>query len=251
MSDSLQTPSANSQRLCYFTAQAGFHRHNFETPEPRRNQHIEAEIRLRTAKMVVRLPVKHQKKTKDMLRRLKMPIRKITVFTITLIALTLLAAACNKSGGSSPTATAKAFYDAAKAKDVPGMKNALSKKSLEMMEAFAKMGGKTLDESLKEPNSKQPPTFEARNEKITGDTATLELKDDQGKWQTMPFVKEDGQWKIALDQLLEKAFQDAGPGPEIQSPGPEKATPSPEKSEGEQPKQEGEQPKSEGEHSTP
>jgi hypothetical protein len=251
MPGSLQTLSANSQRLCYFTAQAGFHRHNIETLEPHRNQHIEAESRLRTANTVARLPVISQKKTKDILRRLKMPIRKITVFTITLLVFTLLAAACNKSGGSTPTATAKAFYDAAKAKDVPGMKNALSKKSLEMMEAFAKMGGKTLDESLKEPNSKQPPTFEARNEKVTGDTATLELKDEQGKWQTMPFVKEGGQWKIALDQLLEKAFQDAGPGPEIQSSSPEKAEPSPEKSEGEQSKPEGEQPKSEGEHSTP
>ncbi|HEX8887800.1 MAG TPA: hypothetical protein VF779_01400 [Pyrinomonadaceae bacterium] len=175
-----------------------------------------------------------------------MPRRKITAFIIALVVFTLLVAGCNKSAGLSPTATAKAFYDAAKAKDVNGMKNALSKKSLDMMEAFAKMGGKTLDESLKEPNTKQPPTFEARNEKITGDTATLELKDEQGKWQTMPFVKEDGQWKIALDQLLEKAFQDAGPGssPEIQSPGPETQTPTQEKSEGEQSKPE-------GEHSTP
>src|SRR4051812_46725134 len=105
-----------------------------------------------------------------------MPMRKITAFTITLVVFTLLAAACNKPAGSSPTATARAFYDAAKAKDVQGIKNALSKKSLEMMEAFAKMGNKTLDESLKEPNSTQPPTFEARNEKITGDTATLEIK---------------------------------------------------------------------------
>lgn len=181
-----------------------------------------------------------------------MPIRKITLLTITLVVFALFVAACNKSAGSSPTATAKAFYDAAKAKDIQGMKNAMSKKSLEMMEAFAKMGGKTLDESLKEPNaSKQPPTFEARNEKITGDTATIEVKDEQGKWQSMPFVKEGGQWKIALDQLLEKAFQEAGPGPEIQSPSPEMQTPSPDKSAPGPEKSEGEQPKSEDEHSTP
>ena len=44
----------------------------------------------------------------------------LTLF-VALLAFTL-AAACNKAG-SSPTATAKAFYDAAKSKDVQGMKN--------------------------------------------------------------------------------------------------------------------------------
>src|SRR4051812_30578160 len=135
---------------------------------------------------------------------------KIAVFFSILIALTLSAAACSKSAGSTPTAVAKSFYDASKAKDVQGVKNALSKKSLEMMEAFAKMGNKSLDEALKDPesNSKQPATFEARNEKITGDTASLEIKDVDGKWQSMPFVKEDGQWKIAIDKAFEKAMQE-------------------------------------------
>ena len=169
-----------------------------------------------------------------------MTTRKITVLTITLVVCTLLAAACSKSGGSSPTAVAKAFYDASKAKDVQGMKNAMSKKSLEMMEAFAKMGNKSLDESLKEPNEKQPQTFEARNEKITGDTATLELKDEGGKWQTMPFVKEGGQWKLAFDQAFEKAMKESGPGPEIQSTSPASPAASPENSEGEQPAPDGE-----------
>jgi hypothetical protein len=136
--------------------------------------------------------------------------RKTVLFSAALIVLALAVTACNKSG-SSPTATAKAFYEATKTKDVDGMKKALSKKSLEMMEAFAKMGNKSLDESLKESNpTKQPPSFEAQNEKINGDTATLDVKDENGKWQSVPFVKEDGQWKIALDQLLEKAFSQMG-----------------------------------------
>ena len=141
--------------------------------------------------------------------------RKITAFITTLLVLALLAAACGKSGGATPTATAKAFYDAAKSQDVKGMKNALSKKSLEVMEAFAKMGNKSLDDTLKEP-SNMPPAFEARNEKITGDTATLEVKGQGDKWDTLYFVKEDGQWKIAFDQAMEKSIRDAGP----QTPAP-------------------------------
>jgi hypothetical protein len=180
---------------------------------------------------------------------------KIAVFFSILIALTLSAAACSKSAGSTPTAVAKSFYDASKAKDVQGVKNALSKKSLAMMEAFAKMGNKTLDEALKDPDSgaKQPPAFEARNEKVTGDTATIEVKDENGKWQTMPFVKEDGQWKIALDQAFENAMKDGGPAPDMKPDAkPDMKMPSPEKSEGEQPKSsEGEQSTPDSDHHTP
>src|SRR5215211_3377540 len=137
--------------------------------------------------------------------------RKITAFITTLLVFTLLIAGCSKSGGATPTATAKAFYDAAKAKDVQTLKNSMSKKSLEVMEAFAKMGGKTLDDTLKEP-SNMPPAFEARNEKITGDTATLEVKGKGDKWDTLYFVKEDGRWKIAFDKSMENSMRDAGPG---------------------------------------
>ena len=125
--------------------------------------------------------------------------RKTLALVVALLTLTLAATACNKAG-SSPTATAKAFYDAAKAKDAAGIKSTMSKGSLEMMETIAKSQKKTLDEALKEPSSSPPPpNFESRNEKITGDTATLEVKDEKGNWDSIPFVKEDGQWKIALD----------------------------------------------------
>jgi hypothetical protein len=131
-----------------------------------------------------------------------MRMGKVSTPIIALLLALMAVTGCNKSG-SSPTATAKAFYDAVKAKDVPGIKNAMSKNSLEMMEQFAKLENKSLDEALKDPNSSHPPaTFESQNEKITGDTATLEVKNEKGTWETLPFVKEDGQWKIALDKAL-------------------------------------------------
>lgn len=133
---------------------------------------------------------------------------KTFALTIALMAmLALINTACSKGGGgSSPTATAKAFYDAAKSKDVQGMKNALSKGSLAVMESFAKLDNKSLDEMLKEPSGTPPATFESRNEVIKGDTATLEVKNNKGAWEKTPFVKEDGQWKLALDKALEEGF---------------------------------------------
>ena len=124
--------------------------------------------------------------------------RKIVQLVGALIALALIAAACNKSG-SSPTATAQAFYEAAKSKDISAMKSLVSKNTLDMMDKAAKAQNKSIDDLLKASNEAAPPpaTFETRNEKIDGDKATLEVNQDgKGKWQTVTFVKEDGSWKL-------------------------------------------------------
>jgi hypothetical protein len=139
--------------------------------------------------------------------------------TITLLfAASLLlfsVVACKFGFGSSPTATFKAFYEAQKNKDAAGLKKTLSKSSLEMMEKAAKEQKKTFDEALKEgfndPAFKSQQLPETRNEKIDGDSATLEVQDEQSKkWEKMYFSKEDGQWKIALDKTIEELFKKMG-----------------------------------------
>ncbi|MDT4954961.1 MAG: hypothetical protein QOJ02_3099 [Acidobacteriota bacterium] len=142
-----------------------------------------------------------------------MKTRKILALVVALTSLALAAAACGSKAGASPTATAKAFYDAVKAKDATAIKATMSKSSLDMMEKFAKAENKSLDEMLKEPNSsKQPPAFESQNESITGDTASIEVKDENGKWEKLPFVKEDGAWKIALDKAMQSGMSGNEPG---------------------------------------
>jgi Tfp pilus assembly major pilin PilA len=115
--------------------------------------------------------------------------------------------ACGLWGGS-PTASFKAYFEAARKKDIAGMKKYMSKGTLDMTEKNAKTQGKSLDEALQNQSdisAKSSETNpETRNEKITGDTATLEIKtENNGEWITMPFVKEDGTWKIALDKFVE------------------------------------------------
>ena len=123
--------------------------------------------------------------------------------------------ACSMLKGSSPTSTYKAFFEAQKNKDVPGIKKTLSKGSLEMLEKGAKEQKKTLDASLKEgfddPTFKAPTMPETRNEKIDGNAATLEIQNEQTKkWDTMYFVKEDGDWKVALDKTMEELIKKIG-----------------------------------------
>jgi Domain of unknown function (DUF4878) len=119
---------------------------------------------------------------------------KIMVLALTLAVLALAATGCKK-GGATPTGITQAYFEAVKNKDVAGMKNVFSKRSLQLLEERARQLGRPLDELMKEQTV---PPFEAQNEKINGDTATLEVKDENGKWETYNFIKEDGVWKVAL-----------------------------------------------------
>lgn len=103
----------------------------------------------------------------------------------------------------SPTAVFTSFVEAMKKKDAATMKNSLSKASLVQMEEAAKMQKKTLDEILADTEDvAKEKTPAVQNEKIDGDTATVEVENEiTKKWDTVPFVKEDGKWKIAMDKI--------------------------------------------------
>jgi hypothetical protein len=43
---------------------------------------------------------------------------------------------------------------------------------------------------------KLPASAESKDEKIDGDKATLQVKSENDQWNTINFVKEDGEWKM-------------------------------------------------------
>ncbi|HEV7375493.1 MAG TPA: DUF4878 domain-containing protein [Pyrinomonadaceae bacterium] len=110
------------------------------------------------------------------------------------------------SSGSTPADAFEAYYEAIKAKDVNAVKKLFSKSMVTMMEEQAKRSNKTVDdvmaEGLKQASAEVPEAMpETRNEKIEGDTATLEIRDEKkDKWETIHFVKEGGEWKLSLDK---------------------------------------------------
>ncbi|HEX8143847.1 MAG TPA: hypothetical protein VF553_14710 [Pyrinomonadaceae bacterium] len=103
---------------------------------------------------------------------------------------------------TTPTNTFMAFYEASKKNDVEAVKRTLSKGSLDFLTGEARKDNKTLEAALTESlkNADVPTTTpEVRNEKIDGDNATLEVKDNKtNSWDTFNFVKENGEWKIKL-----------------------------------------------------
>lgn len=107
---------------------------------------------------------------------------------------------------TTPKGAFTAYYEAVKRKDVDAVMDLFSKGTMTMMEAEAKRKDTTLAAVMKEgleQAGKDIPTEvpETRNEKIDGDKATLEINDvKKGKWETLNFVKEDGEWKLAFDE---------------------------------------------------
>jgi hypothetical protein len=100
---------------------------------------------------------------------------------------------------ASPTQAYQTAYAARQKNDLAGLKRVLSKAMLGFLQDIGKGEQKTLDDELKElVATPQAPTAEVRNEKITGNNATLEYLDEKGKWSLMGFVKEGADWKMTL-----------------------------------------------------
>lgn len=113
------------------------------------------------------------------------------------------------TGGSvpaagSPTAALRAYYEAGMKKDIATAKRYLSAGSIKVLEQGARNMGMTLDEAMQQNAQQATSTTmpEFTNEKISGDTATVDIK-AEGNTLTMHMVQEGGEWKLAMDKVLE------------------------------------------------
>lgn len=117
------------------------------------------------------------------------------------------AAAESKPGtpAMSPTETLKALSQASAKRDVEAIKGYLSQGTLERLEIGAQEQNKTSDEILKEKDGAPFPKLpELGAEAIDGDNATVEVRNPETReFEKLPFVKEDGRWKVALDIYLD------------------------------------------------
>ncbi len=132
-----------------------------------------------------------------------------------LSAVFLMSCKSTAPSANTPSDALKQYVAASQKSDVETMKRLLSKGSVELIDKSAKAQNSTIDELLRKESSVKIQNLpETRNEKIEGDTATVEIKNEtNGAFDmTMPFVKEDGAWKIARDKyiadLMKKATED-------------------------------------------
>jgi len=110
---------------------------------------------------------------------------------------------------ATPTDAYKTAYDLRKKKDIEGLKKIMNKDILEFLTMMGEADKKSLDDMLKEMVDKpQADKIEVRNEKIEGNTATLEYLTETGGWKTMDFEKVGSDWMLSFPK---GAKNDEGP----------------------------------------
>ena len=100
---------------------------------------------------------------------------------------------------ATPSDAYRTAYDLRKQKDVAGLKKIMSPDITEFLTMMAEAETKTLDDLVNEMCDKpQADRVEVRNEKISGDIATVEYLTETGAWKTVDFEKINGEWRLTL-----------------------------------------------------
>ncbi len=145
-------------------------------------------------------------------------MRNILIFSLTLVFIAI-GLACGSSftgGGATPTETYKRLFAAVKSKDTEAIKHELSKKTLAFADFAAGRQKITVEKVLE--NGLTATTFseslpEIRDERINADSGSVEVWNSKDSlWEDLPFVKEDGVWKLALGELFGGTFKSPGKG---------------------------------------
>jgi hypothetical protein len=123
----------------------------------------------------------------------------VGIYLLTRSSDSSTSSSTSTGASGSPTAAYQELYAAAQKRDGAGVKKRLSKEFLDSSEQQAKTANLSLEDYLSKILSKvfsDGYTSETRNEKVTGDTATIEVKETKGTWIPAYFAKEDGLWKL-------------------------------------------------------
>lgn len=104
----------------------------------------------------------------------------------------------------SPTETLRSLNEASKQKNPAEIKSYLSQGTLALLDESAARQKKQVDELLREEGA--APFYELPKilgEKVEGDTAVVEIENTAtNEVEKIPFVKENGKWKVAIDVYL-------------------------------------------------
>ncbi len=135
----------------------------------------------------------------------------LPLIALLFVSTVLLSCAGGKSQPASPIETLKTYTKAVKQKDVETMKLLLSDATMKMNELEAQARGIPVDDVIRNETlfSEHQRTVKWRNETINGDLATLEVENVSGIWETVPFVLENGAWKIDKKGFAQRLMQEA------------------------------------------
>jgi hypothetical protein len=122
----------------------------------------------------------------------------------------------NSANGDTPTAAYTRLFNAVKSKDVNAIKDQMTKRTIERARSSAKQWQKSEDAVLE--HGMVASTFadtlpEMRDERIKDNMGAVEVWNaHDGLWEDLPFMVEDGRFKLALGELMAGSFNWPGKG---------------------------------------
>ncbi len=144
------------------------------------------------------------------------------ILALSVLAVVALGLACGGgtaapgSSGDSPTEAYKRLYAAVKKKDVESIKAQMTAKSLDFAKMAAERNNKPLDEVL--ANGFTATTFaekipEIRDQRLAENMGSVEVYNSKdSRWEDLPFINENGTWKLAVGELFAGSFKSPGKG---------------------------------------
>lgn len=124
--------------------------------------------------------------------------------------------ACGDSGADSPAAAYKRLYAAVKAKDTEGIKRNMTKATVEFGIVTAQMNRQPIEKQYE--NGMTATTFaadlpESRDQRVRDDMGAVEVWNAPDKrWEDLPFILQDGAWKLAVGDAFLGIYKSPGPG---------------------------------------
>ncbi len=118
------------------------------------------------------------------------------------------------SSATSPTEAYKQLFAAVKAKDTPLILSLMTKNTLGLAQFNAERQKISMEKSVE--NGLVAPTMsdtltEIRDERIKGNNGAIEVfNQKENRWEDLPFLLEDGGWKLAIGDLFQGKFESPG-----------------------------------------
>jgi len=140
----------------------------------------------------------------------------LLLFILSLLTLTFACSGTGGISGDSPTEAYKRLFAAVKSKDTEAIKKQLTKKTIELGKMSMSRFKKT--EAQAYENGFTSTTFsemlpEIRDERVKDNMGSVEVwNSKESRWEDLPFINEDGAWKLAVGELFAGSFKSPGKG---------------------------------------
>jgi hypothetical protein len=138
----------------------------------------------------------------------------VVLITVAILLSCSRGPASDNGGADSPTEAYKRLYSAVKAKDTGAIEAVMTKATLEFAKGNAARTKQTMDQMV--ANGLTATTFsptlpQIRDERINGNMGAVEVYNSKDNvWEDLPFIKEDGSWKLAIGELWANTFKSPG-----------------------------------------